>query len=230
MSDISKININPATDALIIVDVQNDFCEGSSLAVYGARDIIPIINHLRSLFNFVVLTQDSHPADHSSFAANNIDPETGCAYEPYSDIIRPYGLQKLWPTHCVEGTLGWQFHADLLRLETDFLIRKGQNREIDSYSAFLENDKKTPPRFENGKTLTELLREAGKTHLFFVGLAEDYCVGDSAMDAIDEGFESFIVSDATRPIRSGEDITKWRNHARLMDVRLIQSMDLKLAA
>ncbi len=227
---MNKIVLNPHADALIVVDVQNDFCEGGSLAVSGAGGIIPVINHLRSLFNFIVLTQDSHPENHTSFALNNINPQTGKAYDPFIDIMMPYGPQTLWPRHCVMNTQGWELHQDLIREEKDFVIRKGQNPNVDSYSAFFENDKKTAPCFENGKTLSQALQDAGMTRLFFVGLAEDYCVGSSAIDAGTHGFQSFIISDATRPIRGGEDIATWRAQARQGGVRFITSHDLKIAA
>lgn len=181
-------------NALIIVDVQNDFCPGGNLAVNDGDKIIPGINDLRQHFSTVVLTQDFHPQGHSSFASSY----DGRA--PMETIMMPYGPQTLWPDHCVQGTRGAEFHSDLVRLDTDLILQKGTNKDIDSYSGFLENDKKTQPRFADGFTLTEKLKSRGVDSVTFVGLAGDFCVGWHALDAVKAGFNSVAVWDLTHSI------------------------------
>lgn len=173
--------------ALIVIDVQNDFCPGGALAVAGGDEIIPRINALMSDFAVTVLTQDWHPADHSSFAENH----PGAV--PFSQIDMPYGVQTLWPAHCVQGTSGADFHP-ALRTEADLILRKGFRRAIDSYSAFFENDRSTPTG------LAGYLRERGITELSFVGLALDFCVGWSAIDAATLGFRTRVLQGACRAI------------------------------
>ena len=173
--------------ALIVIDVQNDFCPGGALAVAGGDEIIPRINALMSDFAVTVLTQDWHPADHSSFAENH----PGAV--PFSQIDVPYGVQTLWPAHCVQGTSGADFHP-ALRTEADLILRKGFRRAIDSYSAFFENDRSTPTG------LAGYLRERGITELTFVGLALDFCVGWSAIDAATLGFRTRVLQGACRAI------------------------------
>lgn len=173
--------------ALIVIDVQNDFCPGGALAVAGGDEIIPRINALMSDFAVTVLTQDWHPADHSSFAGNH----PGAV--PFSQIDMPYGVQTLWPAHCVQGTSGADFHP-ALRTEADLILRKGFRRGIDSYSAFYENDRSTPTG------LAGYLRERGITELTFVGLALDFCVGWSAIDAATLGFRTRVLQGACRAI------------------------------
>ena len=173
--------------ALIVIDVQNDFCPGGALAVAGGDEIIPRINALMSDFAVTVLTQDWHPADHSSFAENH----PGAV--PFSQIDMPYGVQTLWPAHCVQGTSGADFHP-ALRTEADLILRKGFRRGIDSYSAFYENDRSTPTG------LAGYLRERGITELTFVGLALDFCVGWSAIDAATLGFRTRVLQGACRAI------------------------------
>lgn len=173
--------------ALIIIDVQNDFCPGGALAVAGGNDIVAPINDLQDRFAICVLTQDWHPADHQSFADNH----DGAA--PFSMIEASYGPQVLWPRHCVQGTKGGEFHADL-RVDADLIIRKGFRPEIDSYSAFFENDHETPTG------LAGYLRERGVEKLVMVGLATDFCVRFSAVDAAKLGFDVKVVEDCCRAI------------------------------
>jgi nicotinamidase/pyrazinamidase len=173
---------------LIIVDVQNDFCPGGALAVPQGDEIIPIVNGLAARFRNVVLTQDWHPLDHASFASSH--PDT----KPFDTISASYGPQVLWPDHCVQDTPGAAFHPALRAPHAALVLRKGFRRAIDSYSAFYENDRKTPTG------LTGYLRERGLTRLFLAGLAFDFCVRYSAEDARREGFDAFVIEDACRGI------------------------------
>lgn len=175
-------------DVLIVVDVQNDFCPGGALAVPGGGEIIPIVNSLAARFRNVVLTQDWHPRGHSSFAS------THPGKKPFETIAASYGPQVLWPDHCVQGTPGAEFHPALRVPHAALVVRKGFRPAIDSYSAFYENDRKTPTG------LTGYLRERGLTRLFLAGLAFDFCVRYSAEDARREGFDAFVVEDACRGI------------------------------
>ncbi len=184
----------PANTALIIVDVQNDFCPGGSLAIEGGDEIVPAINDMKRGFSLTVITQDWHPADHKSFASNHEGKK------PMETIEMPYGVQILWPDHCIQGTQGAEFRNDLEIADNDLIIQKGTNKEIDSYSGFFENDRTTQPRFANGETLADTLRSQGITKLVITGLAYDFCVGWHALDARKEGFEAIVVKDATRSI------------------------------
>lgn len=174
--------------ALIIVDVQNDFCPGGALAVDGGDEIVPLVNELISTHSHIILTQDWHPADHSSFASQHEDRA------PFETINVDYGPQTLWPDHCVQGTVGAEFHPDLNVTAPELIIRKGFRRTIDSYSTFFENDHKTPTG------LAGYLRERGISKLRLAGLALDYCVAYSALDAIELGFSVEVVLAATRAI------------------------------
>ena len=174
-------------DALIVIDIQNDFCPGGALAVAAGDAIIPRVNALMAEFPVTVLTQDWHPADHASFAENH----PGAA--PFSQIDMPYGAQTLWPAHCVQGTPGAAFHPGL-RTDADLILRKGFRRAIDSYSAFFENDRSTPTG------LAGYLRERGITQVTLVGLALDFCVGWSAIDAAKLGFSTRVLEGACRAI------------------------------
>ncbi|QBY01904.1 bifunctional nicotinamidase/pyrazinamidase [Rhodophyticola sp. CCM32] len=165
-----------ATHALVVIDVQNDFCPGGALAVPGGDEIIPGINALMEAFQCIVLTQDWHPAGHSSFASQHK------GQDPYSVVEFPYGPQVLWPDHCVQGSSGAAFHPGLTTDPAQIILRKGFRREIDSYSAFFENDHSTPTGLEGA------LRTRGVTHLTMVGLATDFCVNFSALDAARLGF------------------------------------------
>lgn len=174
--------------ALLVIDVQNDFCPGGALAVAEGDRIVAPINALMGRFGATVLTQDWHPSDHSSFAANHPGAE------PFSVTEAPYGPQVLWPTHCVIGSAGAAFHAELNTDPADLVIRKGFRQSVDSYSAFFENDKTT----ETG--LAGYLRERGVQEVFAVGLALDFCVYYSAMDAIRLGFPTTVLTDCCRAI------------------------------
>ena len=180
--------MRPETEALIVIDVQNDFCPGGALAVAGGDQIIPRINALMDGFQTVVLTQDWHPVNHASFAANH----AGAA--PFSLTEMPYGPQVLWPVHCVQGTPGAAFHPDLRTDPAQLVIRKGFRPGIDSYSAFFENDRRTATGLEG------YLRSRGITGLVLVGLATDYCVAYSAMDAARLGFAATLLEGACRAI------------------------------
>lgn len=179
--------MSDVTEALIVIDVQNDFCPNGALAVAGGDEIIPRINRLMQEIPVVVLTQDWHPEEHSSFAAMH-------GVEPFTQIEMPYGPQTLWPSHCVWGTKGAEFHPDLHVDPADLVIRKGFRSQVDSYSAFFENDHVTPTG------LAGYLRERGITDLTFVGLALDYCVAWSAMDAAKLGFKARVLEGACRAI------------------------------
>jgi nicotinamidase/pyrazinamidase len=175
-------------DALLVVDIQNDFCPDGALAVPAGDEVVPIVNRLAQRFQHVVLTQDWHPPGHLSFAS------THPGAEPYQTIEVSYGAQLLWPDHCVQGTPGAEFRRDLQIAHAELILRKGYHREIDSYSAFYENDRKT----HTG--LAGYLRERGFARVFLAGLAFDFCVRYSAEDAKREGFEVVVVEDACRGI------------------------------
>ncbi|MFY0646436.1 MAG: bifunctional nicotinamidase/pyrazinamidase [Sulfitobacter geojensis] len=177
--------------ALVVIDVQNDFCPGGALAVAGGDDIVQGINALMNDFDSVILTQDWHPAGHSSFASSH----TGKA--PLELIDMPYGPQVLWPDHCIQGSLGAKFHMELHQDRADMIIRKGYNPAIDSYSAFFENDHETPTGLEG------YLRTRGITGVTMVGLALDFCVNYSAVDAAKLGFDVTVRQDLCRAIDMG---------------------------
>ena len=177
--------------ALVVIDLQNDFCPGGALAVAGGDDIVPIVNRMIAENENVVLTQDWHPAGHSSFAS------THDGRKPFETIDMPYGPQTLWPDHCVQGTKGAQFHPDLVWTRAELIIRKGFRKTIDSYSAFFENDHKTPTG------LGGYLRERNIGSITLVGLATDFCVAYSALDARKLGIEVTVELDACRGIDLG---------------------------
>ncbi len=177
--------------ALIIVDMQNDFCPDGKLAVAGGHGIVPIVNQLASQFKHVILTQDWHPADHSSFVSQH----RGAV--PFTQIEMSYGAQTLWPDHCVMGSQGAAFHPNLNAKNAELIIRKGFRKAIDSYSAFFENDHQTPTG------LGGYLKERGFKRVTFAGLAFDYCVRFSAEDAKALGFEVTVIEAATRAIDLG---------------------------
>ncbi len=173
--------------ALLVIDVQNDFCPGGALAVAGGDEIVAPINAIMDRFDTVILTQDWHPAGHSSFASSH----TGKA--PFEMIDMPYGPQVLWPDHCVQSSAGANFHPDL-RTDGDLIIRKGFRSAIDSYSAFFENDHSTPTGLKG------YLETRGITQLTMVGLATDFCVHYSAVDAAQLGFDVTVLSNLCRAI------------------------------
>ena len=176
------------SDVLIVVDVQNDFCTRGALAVPDGERVIPAINRISEKFENVVLTQDWHPEDHVSFASNHRHRH------PYDTIELSYGAQVLWPDHCVRGSAGAEFHSALETVRASLVLRKGIHRDIDSYSAFYENDHKTPTG------LAGYLRERGWKTLFLAGLAFDFCVRYSAEDARRAGFEAVVIEEACRGI------------------------------
>jgi nicotinamidase/pyrazinamidase len=192
------LTLDPARDALLAIDVQRDFCAGGALAVADGDAVVAPIDALTARFAHIVATQDWHPADHASFAANH----RGAA--PYSVIDMPYGPQTLWPVHCVQGTPGAEFHPGLAGGRACAVVRKGMRREIDSYSAFFENDRATPTG------LGGYLRERGIGRVFVAGLATDFCVSFSALDARRLGFEVCVLIDACRAIDLNGSLAKAR--------------------
>jgi nicotinamidase/pyrazinamidase len=191
------------TEALIVVDVQNDFCPGGALAVKDGHLIVPLVNTMISDADLVIFSQDWHPLDHSSFSANHVGKNA------FEQIDMRYGLQTLWPTHCVQGSKGAEFHADINLNAADVIIRKGMNKDIDSYSAFYENDQTTPTG------LTGFLKEKKVSSVKLVGLALDFCVAFSALDAVKQDFDVSVVMDACKAIDNqgslDSAITRMRN-------------------
>jgi len=180
--------INNQSDCLIVVDVQNDFCGGGALEVPDGDAVVDTINDLSRKFDHRLLTQDWHPAGHTSFASSHQGKS------PFGVVTMRYGEQVLWPEHCVQGSPGARFHPQLNTEGAELILRKGFDSTIDSYSAFFENDRTTPTG------LTGYLRTRNFDRLFFVGLATDFCVAYSALDARTEGFTVFVVEDACRAI------------------------------
>jgi len=180
--------MRPDTDALIVIDVQNDFCEGGALAVPDGSAVVAPINAMMNDFQTIVLSQDWHPAGHSSFASQH----DGKA--PLEVIGMPYGPQVLWPDHCVQGSTGAAFHPDLQADRAQMIMRKGFRAGIDSYSAFFENDQTTPTGLEG------YLRSRGITRVTLAGLALDFCVNFSAVDAARLGFKTEVMTSACRAI------------------------------
>jgi nicotinamidase/pyrazinamidase len=198
-----------ATKALIVIDVQNDFCPGGALAVTAGNTILPRVNGLIEQFGNVVLTQDWHPAGHSSFASSH--PGT----TPFTQIEMPYGPQTLWPDHCIEGTTGADFHGDLRWTKAQIVVRKGFRQAIDSYSAFFENDRRTPTG------LAGYLRERGLTHLVLAGLATDFCVAYSALDAARLGFDVTVDLSTCRAIDLNGSLDHALSQMREAGVKLV---------
>lgn len=175
-------------DVLLVIDVQRDFCPGGALAVRDGDAVVPAVNEFSALFSHVILTQDWHPRGHISFASSH------AGTQPYETTTTAYGEQALWPDHCVQGTSGADFHAELNIPHAELILRKGFRRGIDSYSAFFENDHRTPTG------LAGYLRERGLRRIFVAGLAYDYCVRYSAVDAVRLGFKSLVIQDACRAV------------------------------
>jgi nicotinamidase/pyrazinamidase len=178
-------------EVLLVIDVQNDFCPGGRLAVERGHEVVPLINQLMNEHDHVVLTQDWHPADHSSFASQHPGAK------PFDNHQASYGTQTLWPDHCVQDTEGAAFHRDLERSHVELVLRKGFRRDVDSYSAFFENDRKTPTG------LGGYLTERGVKRVTIVGLATDFCVGFSALDARRLGLGVTVIEKACRAIDIG---------------------------
>lgn len=200
--------MRPANEALIVIDVQNDFCPGGALAVAGGDEIIPAINRMTREFAVRVFTQDWHPAGHSSFASSH----TGMV--PFEVTEMPYGPQVLWPDHCVQGSDGVAFHEMLETDPADLIIRKGFRPEIDSYSAFFENDRTTPTGLEG------YLRTRGVSKLTMVGLATDFCVAYSAIDGAGLGFEVTVLESACRAIDLDGSLAAARDQMNAAGVNL----------
>ncbi len=201
--------ITSENEALIVVDVQNDFCSGGNLAVPEGDEVVPLINDFAKHFKHVVLTQDWHPVGHSSFASSHP------GYPPFSQVEMPYGPQTLWPDHCIQGQHGSLLHRHLDIPHVELIVRKGFRREVDSYSAFFENDHKTPTG------LGGYLKERGFTRVFIVGLAFDYCVRYSAEDAKSLGFDVAVVEDACKAIDLDGSAEATRNLFRYRGIELI---------
>jgi nicotinamidase/pyrazinamidase len=189
--------------------VQNDFCAGGSLAVPKGEEIVPIANRLARSFGAIVLTQDWHPPDHRSFASQHK------GRKPFDQVEFAYGPQILWPDHCVQESAGAAFRTELDIPGASLVVRKGFRREIDSYSAFFENDRTTPTG------LAGYLRERGLSRVFLAGLAFDFCVGYSALDAARHGFETFVIEDACRAIDVAGSAEATRKSLAAAGVRVI---------
>jgi nicotinamidase/pyrazinamidase len=196
-------------DVLLVIDVQNDFCSGGALAVPDGEKVVPAINRISRKFANVVLTQDWHPHDHVSFASNH------AGKQPFQAIALDYGPQVLWPSHCVQGTAGAEFHHDLDAARAGLVVRKGFRRGIDSYSALFENDHKTPTG------LLGYLRERDLRTVFIAGLALDFCVRYSAEDARRAGLEVVVVEDACRGIDLDGSIAAARHSFRTLGIQAV---------
>ena len=203
-----------ANDALIAIDVQNDFTPGGQLAVAGGDLVIPVIQAIAPLFDHIILTQDWHTPGHSSFAS------THAGKQPFESIEMPYGQQTLWPDHCVQGTPGAEFHVALHLPQAELILRKGFRPAIDSYSAFFENDRAT------ATGLASYLKERGIERVFLAGLAYDYCVGFSALDARRQGIPAVIVKDATRAIDLGGSVERMEAEFTAAGVQVVDSSEL----
>lgn len=204
--------------ALIVVDVQHGFCPGGNLAVANADQIIPTINNLANIFDHVILTQDWHPDDHISFAENH---KGKAAY----DLIElNYGPQVLWPKHCVQGTYDAELHHDLDIPKAQLIIRKGHHRDIDSYSAFMEADHKTTTG------LAGYLKEKGIETVFIVGIATDFCVAWTAMDAAKLGFKTYVVADACKGIDLQGSLQQAWQQMLASGIKRVYAKDLIVAA
>ncbi|MCR8724597.1 bifunctional nicotinamidase/pyrazinamidase [Frigidibacter sp. ROC022] len=195
--------------ALIVIDVQNDFCPGGALAVAGGDEVVAPINAMMPDFDCVVLTQDWHPADHSSFAVNQP------GHAPFEMIEMPYGPQVLWPAHCVQGSDGAAFHAGLATDPAQLVIRKGFRSAVDSYSAFFENDHDTATGLQG------YLRERGAAEVTLVGLALDFCVAYSALDAAKLGLRVTVIESACRAIDLDGSLARARADMQAAGVTLV---------
>ena len=201
-------------DVLLVTDVQNDFCPGGALAVPEGDQVIPVIHAIAPRFEHIILTQDWHPASHLSFA---------CAHagkRAFEQVRVSYGEQTLWPDHCVQGTPGAEFHPDLQLPRAELILHKGFRPEIDSYSAFFENDRTTTTG------LNAYLRERGLKRVFLVGLAYDYCVGYSALDARRLGFPAIIIRDGCRAIDLNGSVAAIEKQFAAAGVGLIESAEI----
>ena len=202
------------TDILLVVDVQNDFCPGGALEVPDGDAVVPVINGLVDRFAHVALTQDWHPPGHQSFASSH------AGRQPFEMIEVAYGPQTLWPDHCVQGTPGAAFHERLLTDRAEIIVRKGFRPEIDSYSAFYENDRKT------ATGLAGSLRERGFRRVFAAGLATDFCVKFTLVDAAAEGFEAFLIEDGSRAIDLDGSLAAAMDEMKAAGVSAVQSSEI----
>lgn len=198
-------------NALILVDLQNDFCPGGALPVPQGDEVIAVANRVQPLFDLVVASQDWHPADHASFAANQSGKQPG-------DTIELHGLtQVLWPNHCVQGTFGAQLHSDLDLSRIDQIFRKGVDSAIDSYSAFFDNEHR------KSTGLADYLKDRGVTDVFIGGLATDYCVKFTALDALERGFKTHVIEDACRGVElAAGDVLRALDEMRTSGVEIVR--------
>ena len=201
-------------DVLAVIDVQNCFMPGGTLPVSDGDKIVPIINQLAPAFRHIVITQDWHTKGHASFASSYPGKK------PFETVTLPYGTQVLWPDHCIQGTPDAEVHKDLRLPHAELIIRKGYRQHVDSYSAFLEADRKTMTG------LTGYLKERGLKSVYFVGLATDFCVAWSALDAKRAGFGAFVIEDATRGIDAGGSLGKAWTDMTAAGVGRIKSSDI----
>ncbi|MBL6458934.1 bifunctional nicotinamidase/pyrazinamidase [Belnapia sp. T6] len=217
---MAGLAINPTTDMLGIVDVQPTFMPGGELAVVGGDQVVPVINWLLAgPFRHAFATQDWHPAGHSSFASSHP------GRQPFETIAMPYGPQTLWPDHAIQGSANAELHRDLAQARIELVVRKGFRPEIDSYSAFFENDRKTTTGLHGW------LQARGVSRLFLAGLASDYCVAYSAEDAARLGYQVFVIEDACRgiglPVAGGGDtVTATKAKLTTAGIRFIGTDDL----
>lgn len=203
-----------AHDVLIVTDVQNDFCPGGELAVPGGDAVIAVIHRVAARFEHIVLVQDWHPASHISFASNHPGKR------PFEQIESPYGSQTLWPDHCIQGSFGADFHPALRLPQAELILRKGFDPLIDSYSVFFENDRVTPTG------LAGYLRDRNITRVFIAGLAYDFCVGYSALDARRLALEAVVIRDACRAIDLNGSVARIDEEFAREGVALIESGEL----
>jgi|SRR5690554_4327202 len=198
---------------LVVVDVQNDFMPSGSLGVPKGDEIVPVINSIQDSFDLIIASQDWHPNDHISFAKNHKGKKE-------FDQVDVKGFsQTLWPAHCVQGTVGAQFHPDLKTNRIETIFRKGTDKNIDSYSSFFDNSKL------KSTGLSGYLREKGATEVYFCGLAADICVYFSTKDSLSEGFKSFLIKDASKPLNEGT-FTKQKAELKELGAHVISSNDL----
>jgi nicotinamidase/pyrazinamidase len=200
--------------ALVLVDIQNDFCPGGALEVPNGDDVVPPTNKLLSKFDCIVQTQDWHPNSHASFASNHDGKE------PYDTIQMDYGEQVLWPDHCIQNTTGADFHEDLNTAPSQLIVRKGFRKQVDSYSAFFENDHETVTGLHG------YLQERDITTLYLTGLATDFCVKWTALDARKLGYEVYLVKDAVRGIDVEGSVKSALNEMKEAGVKFIQSKEV----
>jgi nicotinamidase/pyrazinamidase len=201
-------------DVLVVVDVQNDFCPGGALAVADGDAVIELIHRIAPKFEHVVLTQDWHPLGHSSFASSY------AGKRPFEQVELSYGVQTIWPDHCVQGSKGAEFHPSLHLPQAELILRKGFRPQVDSYSAFFENDRTTPTG------LFGYLKERKFTRVFLAGLAYDYCVGYSALDARRLGLPAVVIRDACRAIGLDNSVEKIESEFVGAGVTLVNAAEL----